>query len=164
MSFNNLTRITLAVLIVACTATVQTNAMMGRYLAASFGDLCLSAGILSMLVNQKMTLNDQQKMLQRGATFSQLSQLKRDATKIAPYAPILICGGAVLSIAGRISMIEKATDRGLALAGVSIPTNILIILTAYCARVAQAPDAGLLDRGTDMGRNLLNEFRNETGL
>ncbi len=164
MNFNNLTRITLAVLIVACTATAQTNAMMGRYLAVSFGDLCLSAGILAMLVNQKMTLENQHKMVQQGATFSQLKQLKCDATKIAPYAPILIFGGGVLSIAGRISMIKKATTCGLAIAGFSIPANILLILTTYTARVAQAPDANFVHRTADSGMSLLNEFRKEIGL
>ncbi len=162
MNFNNLTRITLVAFIVACTTTVQTNAMMGQSLIVLFGDLCLSAGI-SAIVSQKMTVDIQQQMLQHGVTFSQFGQLKHDAKKIAPYVPILIAGGAVLSIAGRISMIKKATARGFALAVLSVPVNGLLIASGAYARLEQAPDADLTDKAADTMLNLLNKLTDGKG-
>ncbi len=163
MNFNNLTRITLAAFIVACTTTVQTNAMTGQYLTALFGDLCLSAGISAMLVSKKMTVDIQEQMVRKGVTVSQLSQLKHDATKIAPYVPILISVGAVLSIVGRISMIEKATARGLALTVLSVPVNGLLIASGAYARLTVAPDAGIKDKAADTVLNLVNKLTDGKG-
>jgi hypothetical protein len=105
MNLTNLKRITLMTLVVASAATSQTNAMMIRYLASLAGDTCIAAAMLAMDVKQKMTVQDQKEFLKRGATHAQVNQLKRDAEKITPYAPLLYPVGAVLSIGSRISMI-----------------------------------------------------------
>ncbi len=157
MNLTNLTRITLATLITASITTTQTNAMMARYVASLIGDTCLAAAGLSyMNIQQKMRPELEAKLIQLEATHSQISQLNKDIQKIAPYVPILIPGGAVLSLGSRISMIRKAGGKGFALALLSIPINCLLIDTGYEARLKQAPDASLIAKTKDT--NLYNKW------
>lgn len=149
MNSRNLTHIGLATLIVACTTTAQTNAMMIRYIASLVGDAFIASSLHTMKVTEIMTADHEAAWQREGVKHSAISQLKHDAKKIAPYAPLLMPIGAVLSIGSRISMISKAGTKGIALALLSMPLNGILIKSGYEARLEQAPDATLIDKTKD---------------
>jgi hypothetical protein len=141
---------TLAIISIIITSGLTHNAhgMMGRYLLTLAGDACLIASAGSMLT-KNMTPDDEKTFLEFGKP-SQLSQIQTDAQNILPYAPLLMPGGIVLSVGGRLGMLTKAPIRGTLLAGTSIPINAALIASAYVIRLEQAPNnAGIINKAKD---------------
>jgi hypothetical protein len=159
MNLTNLTRTTVATLIVACATTAQTNAMMARYLVTLAGDACLTAGSAAIAwTKQGMPTEVQNEFLKHGGKPSHINQMKCDAEKIAPHAPLLIPGGLVLSVGGRLSMLNRL--RGLVLAPISVPINLGLIAVGYGIRMEQAPDATIMDKAKDTSSSLYNRIFN----
>lgn len=158
MNLTNLTRITLATLIVACATPAQTNALMARYVASLIGDTCIAAALNTLTAQRELTPEDEKIWLEQGAKHAQVNQLKRDAKKIAPYVPVLMPLGAILSVGSRISMIKKAGAKGVALALLSMPINGALIAGGYNTRLEQAPDATLMDKAKDKGSSLYSKI------
>jgi hypothetical protein len=148
--FNTLMIITV---IIASGLTHNANGMMGRYLLTLAGDACLLASAGAMLTKE-MRPEDEKTFLELGKP-SQLSQIRADAQKVLPYAPLLIPGGTVLSVGGRLGIIAKGSGAmgkagGLLLAGVSVPTNAALVTSAYLIKMEQVPgNADLINKTKD---------------
>jgi hypothetical protein len=141
---------TLAIISIIITSSLTNNAngMMGRYLLTLAGDTCLIASAMTMLTKD-MTPDDEKAFLEFGKP-SQLSQIRTDVQKILPYAPLLIPGGIILSVGGRLGMLTKAPIKGTLLAGISIPINAALVASAYWIRMEQVPNnAGIVDKAKD---------------
>ena len=157
MNVTNLTKMTVATLIVGCITVCQTNAMMTRYIVTLAGDACLSAGSAAMAYTKlEIPHEAQSEFLKQGGKPSQLTQINCDAKKVAPYAPILIPGGLAFSVGGRLSMLNRL--RGFVLAPISIPINLGLIAVGYGIRIDQAPNANLFDKGADKGLDWYNKL------
>lgn len=145
-------------LLVLGVAPVSTNAMMLRYLSSLAGDACFLTSAGALEATQNMTLEKQKQMLEAGAKPSQISQLKKDAAIIAPYAPLLLPVGVLLSVCSRISMIKRSPGSGLLLTALSVPLNTLLICSSINARTLQAPDTNVIDKASDTGWNWYNQL------
>ena len=159
MIFTNVVRALLTTSIaVICFTTISTNAMMGWYLTALAGDLFFTAGMgsLKLTVKNGMTNDDHKELKERASKQSDITQLKCDAVRVAPYAPVLVPGGMVLSVGSRLSMLKG--PRGLMFAAGSVPLNAMLIGMGYNIRLLQSPDAGITDKVADTGSDLLNKM------
>jgi hypothetical protein len=142
-------------------ATAQMNAMMGSYLATLAGDAVLLATGCSATVKQELNVEIQARLVsERFFTLSQISQIKTDVNRIEQYLPILLPVAVVLSIGGRLGMISKAIIRGGLLASASAPINLTLIGGAYCMRLDQTPDAGIVAKTGDTALNMLKRLSN----